>query len=141
MYYFVLLYIAICCYLSMLVMSNTISRVLYQTIIYLDLLLPAGSSSLPGTQRATVLSLSGLAPDGVYTALPCYQGSGKLLPCLFTLTCIKAGGYFLLHYPGSHLHRTLSGILPCEARTFLTCTAYAYAAAIVCATHYQSILT
>ncbi len=122
-------------------MSNTISRVLYQTIIYLDLLLPAGSSSLPGTQRATVLSLSGLAPDGVYTALPCYQGSGKLLPCLFTLTCIKAGGYFLLHYPGSHLHRTLSGILPCEARTFLTCTAYAYAAAIVCATHYQSILT
>ncbi len=103
----------------MLVMSNTISRVLYQTIIYLDLLLPAGSSSLPGTQRATVLSLSGLAPDGVYTALPCYQGSGKLLPCLFTLTCIKAGGYFLLHYPGSHLHRTLSGILPCGARTFL----------------------
>ena len=101
-------------------MSNTVSRVLYQTIIYLDLLLPAGSSSLPGTQRATVLSLSGLAPDGVYTALPCYQGSGKLLPCLFTLTCLKAGGYFLLHYPGSHLHRTLSGILPCEARTFLT---------------------
>ena len=26
---------------------------------------------------------------------------------------------FLLHFPGSHLHRTLSGILPCEARTFL----------------------
>ena len=51
-------------------MSNTISRVLYQTIIYLDLPLPTGSSSLPGTQRATVLSLSGLAPDGVYTAIP-----------------------------------------------------------------------
>ena len=33
----------------------------------------------------------------------------------------KAGGLFLLHFPGSHLHRTLSGILPCEARTFLTC--------------------
>jgi len=27
-----------------------------------------------------------------------------------------------LHFPGSHLHRTLSGILPYEARTFLTCT-------------------
>ena len=31
-----------------------------------------------------------------------------------------AGGYFLLHFPGSHLRRTLSGILPCGARTFLT---------------------
>ena len=30
------------------------------------------------------------------------------------------GGIFLLHWPGSHLHRTLSGILPCEARTFLS---------------------
>ncbi len=49
-------------------MSNTISRVLYQTIIYLGLVLPPGSSGLPGTQRATVLSLSGLASDGVYTA-------------------------------------------------------------------------
>ena len=49
-------------------MSNTISRVLYQTIIYLGLVLPPGSSSLPGTQRAAVLSLSGLASDGVYTA-------------------------------------------------------------------------
>ena len=27
---------------------------------------------------------------------------------------------FLLHWPWSHLHRTLSGILPYEARTFLT---------------------
>ena len=26
---------------------------------------------------------------------------------------------FLLHFPGSHLHRTLSGTLPFEARTFL----------------------
>ena len=50
-------------------MSNTISRVLYLTIIYLDLLLPASSSNLPGTQRATVSSLFGLASDGVYTAL------------------------------------------------------------------------
>ena len=25
-----------------------------------------------------------------------------------------------MHWPWSHLHRTLSGILPCEARTFLT---------------------
>ena len=32
----------------------------------------------------------------------------------------KDGGLFLLHFPGSHLRRTLSVILPCEARTFLT---------------------
>ena len=32
----------------------------------------------------------------------------------------KAGGLFLLHYPWSRLRRMLSGILPCEARTFLT---------------------
>ena len=32
----------------------------------------------------------------------------------------EAGGYFLLHWPGSFLRRTLSGILPCGARTFLT---------------------
>ena len=29
------------------------------------------------------------------------------------------GGLSLLHWPWSRLHRTLSGILPCEARTFL----------------------
>ncbi len=29
------------------------------------------------------------------------------------------GGFFLLHCPGSRLRRTLSGILPCGARTFL----------------------
>ena len=50
-------------------MSNTISRVLYLTIIYLDLTLLPGSSNLPGTRRATVSSLFGLASDGVYTAV------------------------------------------------------------------------
>ena len=49
-------------------MSNTISRVLYLTIIYLDLTLLPGSSNLPGTRRAAVLFLFGLASDGVYTA-------------------------------------------------------------------------
>ncbi len=37
--------------------------------------------------------------------------------------CCQAAssGISLLHYPWSRLHRTLSGILPYEARTFLTC--------------------
>ncbi len=67
-------------------MSNTVSRVLYQTIIYLDLMLPPGSSNLPGTRRATVLFLFGLASDGVYSCRLCYQRRGELLPHLFTLT-------------------------------------------------------
>ncbi len=49
-------------------------------------------------------------------------------PPLQTYVC----GIFLLHYSGSHLHRTLSGILPYEARTFLTCHA---AAATIRPTH------
>ena len=30
------------------------------------------------------------------------------------------GGFFLLHFPWSCLHRPLTGTLPCDARTFLT---------------------
>ena len=51
-----------------------------------------------------------------------------------TLPGSDPGGTFLLHYPWSHLHRTLSGILPCEARTFLTCCLSAITAAIICLT-------
>ena len=64
----------------------------------------------------------GLASDGVYICRTCYQGRGGLLSRLFTLTrtaVAAAGGCFLLHWSWSRLRRTLSGILPCEARTFL----------------------
>ena len=36
----------------------------------------------------------------------------------------KSGGLFLLHFPGGRPRRTLSVILPCEARTFLTVTPF-----------------
>ena len=63
-----------------------------------------------------------LASDGVYTASARYRGSGGLLHRHSTLTADKSAAVsFLLHWPWSHLHRTLSGILPYEARTFLTC--------------------
>ena len=62
----------------------------------------------------------------------CYQDGGSLLHCLSTLTMASHGGLFLLHWSGSRLHRTLSGILPCEARTFLVCGLSAHAAAITC---------
>ena len=102
-------------------------------IIYLVLLLPAGSSDLPKAWRAAFITLLfGLASDGVYMCHCCYQQRGSLLHCLSTLTSLKPssdGGLFLLHWPWSRLHRTLSGILPYEARTFLTCT---NTAAITC---------
>ena len=76
-------------------MSSTVSRVLYQTAIYLGLLLPAGSSSLPRTQRATVLSLSGLAPGGVYTAFPVTRKAVSSY-LAFSPLPVFTGGYFLL---------------------------------------------
>ena len=91
-------------------------------IIYLDRLSPDGSSDLPGSRRAALCSLFGLASSGVYMCPLCYQRGGSLLHCLSTLTCKNAGGLFLLHCPWSHLRQTLSGTLPCEARTFLSCT-------------------
>ena len=93
-------------------------------IIYLGLTLPPGSSNLPEGRRAALCLLLGLASDGVCRDPACYQTGGSLLHCLSTLTGILrqiSGGIFLLHFPRSHLHRTLSGVLPCEARTFLTC--------------------
>ena len=52
----------------------------------------------------------------------CYQPGGSLLHCPSTLTCLlsQTGGIFLLHCPWSRLRQTLSGTLPCEARTFLS---------------------
>ena len=53
--------------------SKTISRVLYLTIIYLDVLLPERSSH-PGSGRANLeCSHTGVAPDRVYsiTMFPC----------------------------------------------------------------------
>lgn len=60
-------------------------------IIYLVLLLPAGSSDLPKAWRAAFISLLfGLASNGVYMCHCCYQQCGSLLHCLSTLTCFHA---------------------------------------------------
>ena len=123
-------------------MSNTISRVLYQNN---HLSRPDVAIRLKQPTRDTtgsrIISVRSCFGWGLHS-LPRYRGSGSLLHCLSTLTCTKCtGGLSLLHWPGSHLHRTLSGILPYEARTFLTCSLSAFAAAIVCATHYRSILS
>ena len=74
---------------------------------------------LPKTGRATLVVLSNLASSGVYRATFVTKGavvSYATFPPLPT----KVGGLFLLHYPESRLHQTLSGTLLYEARTFLT---------------------
>ena len=45
---------------------------------------------------------------------------GELLPRLSILTAPRDGGLFLLPFSGGYPRLTLSVILPCDARTFLT---------------------
>ena len=101
-------------------------------IIYLVLLLPAVSSDLPESRPGKPVALCLVllrmgftcAPPVTrravvsYTAFPPLPGSAPQRIAPFRQ---RRGGIFLLHWPWSRLHRTLSGILPCEARTFLTC--------------------
>ena len=80
----------------------------------------AGLKQPTRSRRAALCSLFGLASDGVYMCPACCQAGGSLLHCLSTLTRNWPCGLFLLHCPWSRLRQTLSGILPCEARTFLS---------------------
>ncbi len=101
-------------------MSGQWAKPIARIIIYLGLPLPAASSdppeNRPGKPMVFIRSCFGWGLHGSAR----YRTDGSLLHCLSTLTCLTAGGLFLLHWPWSHLHRTLSGILPYEARTFLT---------------------
>ena len=98
---------------------EAVSRVLsFKMIIYLGRPLPTASSNLPGDETGSLMvSLFGLASDGVYTATPVTRRTVVSYTAFSPLRLRR--GYSLLHYPGSHLRRTLSGILPYEARTFL----------------------
>ena len=126
-------------------------------IIFLEWLLPAISSDLPKAggprQRfCSVLLRMGFtyAPPVTrkavvsYTALPPLPDSGKarIWSCFAASAGLShdnlCGGIFLLHFPWSRLHRTLSGMLPCEARTFLTCGLSTLAAAIICPTYFKN---
>ena len=89
-------------------------------IIYLGRLSPIASSDQPETSGPHTFPF-GLASDGVYRDPCCYQQSGGLLHHLSTLTPACRCGIFLLHFPWSRLRQTLSGTLPFEARTFLSC--------------------
>lgn len=99
--------------------EQLISRVLYTVTIYLG-----GSSRSPSSDRTrgsagrlippySILLRMGFARHAAYTA------SGRLLPCLFTITPFKRAVCFLWHFPSARADRALPGILPCGARTFL----------------------
>ena len=103
--------------------DRSVSRVLSCTVIYLGTPLPANSSDVHGLCRASnpYRHKPNLAPDGVYTARRVTAASVSSylpFPSLQGMPC----GLFLLHYPWSRLHRTLSGVLLCGARTFLMAT-------------------
>ena len=55
-----------------------------------------------------------------FTFAPCYHECRWALTSPFHPYITKLCGLFLLHFPWSHLRRTLSVILLFEARTFLT---------------------
>ena len=99
--------------------SRTISRVMSRVIIYLDCISLYSSSNLPEARRAASTLRLGLASDGVYNALSVTSQAVSSYLAISPLP-VKRAVYFLLHFPVSHLNRTLSGILPYEARTFLT---------------------
>ena len=58
---------------------------------------------------------------------PCrYRHAGALLPHRFSFSPVETGEFsFLWHFPSSCPAQPLAGILPCGARTFLACDAYA----------------
>jgi len=95
--------------------------------------LPIASSDQPEAGGPRKL-LFGLASDGVYTAFPVTREAVVSYTAIPPLPWQAMAVSFLLHFPWGHPHRTLSGILPCEARTFLSCGLAAPAAAITCLT-------
>ena len=100
--------------------------------IYLDLLSPAGSSDLPKSVTGRHIAFLPVLLRMGFTCAPSVTSWAVVSYTAFPPLPANAGGLFLLHFPWSHLHRTLSGILPYEARTFLTCGLSAPAAANIC---------
>jgi len=90
-------------------MSNSVSRVLYLTVIYLLPALPQASSPLLGLPSRLFCSL-GLLRVG-FTREFSYHHPCALLPHISTIAPHKRGIYFLLHYPWNRFHRPLAGTL------------------------------
>ena len=69
--------------------SETVSRVLSRTVIYLGRPSPDGSSRPPQNAAGRRMVLLCLASDGVYICPGRYRPGGSLLHCLSTLTRMR----------------------------------------------------
>ena len=103
---------------------------MYQMIIYLGCSSPNSSSgpspnrnaTYPKARRATVWpSVWSCFEWGLHSTEPLPARRWSLTPPFHPYSANKCEAvYFLLHFPWGYPHRTLSGTLPYEARTFLT---------------------
>ena len=90
-------------------------------IICLILPLPAASSDPPESTTGSRIAFYSVLLWMGFTCAPPVTRKAVVSYTAFPPLQIIICGIFLLHWPWSHLHRTLSGILPYGARTFLTC--------------------
>lgn len=98
-----------------------ISRILSRMIIYLGRRLPGASCDLPKRQtpRAAAPLLLGLAPDGVYPAIPVTRNAVGSYPTVSPLPRRIGAVCFLWHCPAPHGESVLRTVLPSGVRTFL----------------------
>ena len=91
-------------------------------VIYLGLLLPTASSDLPESKPGRLIAFVLVLLRMGFTCAPVVTNRAVVSYTAFPPLLLRKrnSGIFLLHWPWSRLHRTLSGILPYEARTFLT---------------------
>ena len=108
-------------------------------IIYPGLPLPAASSDLPENVTGRHIVFAPVLLRMGFTCAPAVASGAVVSYTALPPLPSSDGGSFLLHCPWSRLRRTLSGILPCEARTFLTWRLSALPAAITYST-YRAIL-
>ena len=108
------------------IISRPVSRVMSWMVIYLGLLLPTASSDLPESKPGRLIAFFLVLLRMGFTCAPVVTNRAVVSYTALPPLLLQSSGIFLLHWPWSRLHRTLSGILPCEARTFLIRQAYAF---------------
>lgn len=89
-------------------------------IICLILSLPIDLSDLPEDRPGRPIVFCLILLRMGFTCAPAVTGRAVVSYTAFPPLPYYYGCIFLLHWPWSRLHRTLSGTLPYEARTFLT---------------------
>lgn len=122
-YFFDLFQVYYSFFIDFFCIGQDVSRVLYQTIIYLGLPLPTGSCDLPSGQRRAaafarpIWSCSGWGLHGRYVTIP----PCELLPHNFNLTTASpvSAVCFCCTFPIVTYAGRYPASSPCGARTFL----------------------